>query len=275
MESFPLYNNLVCSTSSQPLIFRSLRKTHLQTAIHPPIAQHISQPNVSGNSKQIRNWSFPVNQRFQPRTEIQTKTIPFEHNFSLQTTNKSTIKRPPITIPNFNGNPLKYHEWINNFFNLVHNTISIRDKHRITYLQNSVVGKTKAIIQAYLSDPAYYLIALNELMDHFGDPSIVLNALINQLEAWRPNNDYNKQIFVSSASFLKRLVQAFDYLVFKADFQSSRLMKKAKQKIRHNILINWTEHTVTLVFSQHSLNSKSVSWSTGPSIRQNQQRKCS
>ena len=57
-------------------------------------------------------------------------------------------------------------------------------------------------------------------MDHFGDPSIVVNAFINQLEAWRPNNDYNKQSFVSFASFLKRLVQAFEYLGFKADLQS-------------------------------------------------------
>ena len=53
-------------------------------------------------------------------------------------------------------------------------------------------------------------------MDHFGDPSIVVNAFINQLDAWRPNNDYNKQSFVSFASFLKRLVQAFEYLGFKA-----------------------------------------------------------
>ena len=100
------------------LIFRLLRKTHLQTTKQPfipPIAQHISQPNFSVNSNQIPNWSFPGNQHFQPRTEIQTETLPFEHNFNLQTTKKSSIKFPPITIPNFNGYQLKYHEWINIF----------------------------------------------------------------------------------------------------------------------------------------------------------------
>ena len=56
------------------LISRLLRKLpNYQTAIHPPIAQHISQPNVSGNTKQIPNWSFPGNQHFQPLPEIQTK----------------------------------------------------------------------------------------------------------------------------------------------------------------------------------------------------------
>ena len=80
-------------------------------------------------------------------------------------------------------------------------------------------------------------------MDHFGDPSFVVNAFINKLEAWRPINHYNKQIFVSFASFLKRLVQAFESLGFKADLESSTLMKKAKEKFPHNILIKWTEYT--------------------------------
>ena len=87
-------------------------------------------------------------------------------------------------------------------------------------------------------------------MDHFGDHSIVVNAFINQLEAWRPSNDYNKQNFVSFASFLKLLVQAFEYLGFKAELQSSTLMKKAKEKFPHNILIKWTEYTITSIGNQ-------------------------
>ena len=195
--------NLVCCTSSQPLNFPLTPENpfaNYQTAIHPPITQHISQPNVSGNSKQIPNWSFPGNDLFQPRTEIQTETIPFENNFKVQNTN--SIKLPPIKISNFNGNPLKYHEWINNFFNLVHNNTSLTDTHRITYVQKSVVGKAKEKIQAYSCDlPAYYAIDLKELLDHFGDPCIVVNAFINQQEAWRPNNDHNKQSFVSLLLF--------------------------------------------------------------------------
>ena len=72
-------------------------------------------------------------------------------------------------------------------------------------------------------------------MDHFGVPSIVVNAFINQLETWPPNNGYNKQNFVSFVSFLKPLEQAFDYLGFKADLQSTILMKKAKEKIPNYI----------------------------------------
>ena len=66
--------------------------TNYQTATHRPIAQHISEPNVSGNSQQIPNWSIPGNQHFQARTEIQTETNLFDNIFNLQTTNKSSIK---------------------------------------------------------------------------------------------------------------------------------------------------------------------------------------
>ena len=111
--------NLVCCTSSQPLnspLTPENPFTNYQTAILPTITQHIGQPKFSGISKQIPNWSFPGKQLFQPRIEILTETIPFENNFNLQNTNKSSIKLPPITTSNFNGKPLKCHEWINTFF---------------------------------------------------------------------------------------------------------------------------------------------------------------
>ena len=83
--------------------------------------------------------------------------------------NKQAIKLPPLSLPHFNGNPLRYHESINNFFSRVHNNTGITDTHRITYLQNSVSGKANQIIESYSCNPAYYETALNELMNHFGD----------------------------------------------------------------------------------------------------------
>ena len=114
------------------------------------------------------------------------------------------------------------------FFNIVHNNISLTDTQRITYLPNSVVGKAKERIQADSCDPAYYPIALKELMNLFGHPRIVVNAFINRLETWRWSNDHNKQKLISFDSFLKRLEQAFSYLEFKANLHSSTLLKKAK-----------------------------------------------
>ena len=138
--------------------------------------------------------------------------VPSMTNSELQPTSvdlKCSINLPPLELQNFNGNPMHYHEWINNFCAMVHNSISITDTHRITYLQNSVSGKAKDLIHAYSCDPSYYNTTLNEIMSRFGDPSVVVNDFINQLESWKNNSSYNKQSFIAFSSFLKRLVQFF------------------------------------------------------------------
>ena len=141
---------------------------------------------------------------------------------------------------------------------MIHHNTSITDTHQITYLQNSVSGKAKGIlcqenlIHAYSSDPSYYQTALNELMNHFCDRTIVVNAFINQLENWQVNHQ-KKQSFVAFSSFLKRLVQALQYIGFIADLQSTTLLKKAKEKVPHNLILKWTEHCLTEFRSDPSL----------------------
>ena len=119
--------------------------------------------------------------------------------------NKQAIKLPPLSLSHFNGNPLRYHEWINNFFSMVHNNTGITDTHQITYLQNSVSAKVKQIIKSYSCNAAYYETALNELMNHFGDPSVVVSAFIDQLESWHATNSNNKKIICRILKFSKAL----------------------------------------------------------------------
>ena len=185
---------------SQPLIYQSLL---------PTVNQHISSAYSNPNVTQEKG------------------NVDFKHS----------IKLPPLKLQNFNGDPIHFHEWINNFNTMIHNNPSITDTHRITYLQNSVSGKAKDLIHAYSCDPSYYQTALNELIRHFGDRTIVVNAFINQLENWQMNFQ-NKQSFIAFSSFLKRLVQAFQYLGFTADLQSTTLIKKAKEKTPHHLVLS-------------------------------------
>ena len=85
------------------------------------------------------------------------------------------------------------------------NNAGITDTHRITYLQNSVSGKAKQIIESYSCNSAFYETALNELTNHFGDPSVVVSAFINQLESWHATDSNNEKPFVASSIFFKAL----------------------------------------------------------------------
>ena len=55
----------------------------------------------------------------------------------------SCIKRPPVQIPNFDGDHLAFLDRMNIFKASVHNNRSISQTHRITYRQNAVSGKAK------------------------------------------------------------------------------------------------------------------------------------
>ena len=93
------------------------------------------------------------------------------------------------------------------------------------------IRKAKELIHAYSCDPSYYQTALNELINHVGDRTIVVNAFINQFQNWQVNYQ-NKQNFFAFLYFLKILVQAFLYLGFIADPQSTTLLKKPKKRFQ-------------------------------------------
>ena len=127
---------------------------------------------------------------------------------------------------------------------MVHNNTAITDTQRIAYLQSFVSGKAKDLIHAYSCDPSYYQTALSELIRHFDDHTIIVNAFIKELEH-RQMNYQNKQNFLALSSVLKRIVQAFQYLGFTADHQSTTLVKKAKEKTPHQFVLKRTEHCLT------------------------------
>ena len=154
------------------------------------------------------------------------------------------IKLPPIQTPKFDGDPLAFHDCIKIFKASVHDNTSISQTHRITYLQNSVSGKAKDLIRGCSCNPAFYNVALAELESRFGSPQHIVTAYIHRLENWAHISSQNPHTLVSFFTFPKQLVQTFINLRFTADLQSSTVLTIAKEKLPHNLLLKWTEHTV-------------------------------
>ena len=102
---------------SQPLIKQSLL---------PTVNQHISSVHSNSSVTQEKG------------------NVDFKHLIRLQS----------LKLQNFDGNPIHFHEWINNFNTIIHNNNCITDTHCIAYLQNSVSGKAKD----FMHIPAIHLI---------------------------------------------------------------------------------------------------------------------
>ena len=188
-----------------------------------------------------------------PATQLEPTNTALTHNRpSLQPHHTSTadtnnspacIKLPPIQIPKFNGDPIAYHDWINIFKATVHTNHSITQTHRITYLQNSVIGRAKDLIRGYSCNPVFYDVALAELHSHFGSPQNVVNAYIKRLESWSRVTSKDPHTLVSFTTFLKQMGQFFTDLHYTADLQSFTVLSIAKAKLPHNLLTKWTEYT--------------------------------
>ena len=115
-----------------PFTSRLLRKIHL----------HITkQPSFLRLLNNLANQTF-IKTRISFRVGPVTEANSFIHALKYK-------QKDSHLNTNFNGNPLKYNEWVKILFKLVHNNISLTDTHRITYLQNSFGGDAKEKIQLY------------------------------------------------------------------------------------------------------------------------------
>ena len=180
-----------------------------------------------------------INQPIQ-RSFISTHAVPVvstQHSFT------ACIKPPPVQTPKFDVDPLAFHDWVNLFKATVHDIRSISQTHRITYLQNSVSGKAKDLIQGYSCNPAFYNVALAELESRFGSPQHVVTAYIRRLESWQKISSRNHTL-VSFSPYPKQLIQTYHNLHFTADLHFSTVLTLAKEKLPHHLLLKWTEYKV-------------------------------
>ena len=56
---------------------------------------------------------------------------------------QNTLSLPKISIDNFTGDPLKWHQWFSFFKATIHNNSGLSDAQKMTYLQNSVTYKAR------------------------------------------------------------------------------------------------------------------------------------
>ena len=156
---------------------------------------------------------------------------------------QNTLSLPKISIDNFTGDPLKWHQWFSFFKATINNNSGLSDAQKMTYLQNCVTHKARDSISGYSYNGYYYHEAIAELTRKFGKPQHIVAAYLDQLEKWpKPRLD-EPNSFVSFSSFLRRLVQTFRLHNFEADLKSSAVLRMAREKLNPNTIIRWNQHT--------------------------------
>ena len=88
---------------------------------------------------------------------------------------------PPQTLEKFDGDPLRWPNWIALFKALVHDRRELSNAERMTYLQSSLTGQAEHAISGFLCDGSLYGEALRELQCQFGSPATVIQASLRRV----------------------------------------------------------------------------------------------
>ncbi|XP_075248311.1 uncharacterized protein LOC142341279 [Convolutriloba macropyga] len=166
---------------------------------------------------------------------------------------QNTISLPKLSIDNFTGDLLKWHQWFSFFKATVHNNSGLSIAQKMTYLQNSVTHEARDSISGYSYNGDYYHETIAELTRKFGKPQHIVDGYLDQLEKWpKPRLD-EQNTFLSFSFFLRSPLQLFRLHNFEADLKTSAVLRMAREKLNAAMIIRWNQHTRSQALPQPNL----------------------
>ena len=88
---------------------------------------------------------------------------------------------PPVDLIRFDGNPIYWPEFIDNFYHRVHKKSSFNDSLRMIHLINSLDGEAKKLVKSVGTNGYFYATALKVLKKDFGNPLVVSHLKLKKL----------------------------------------------------------------------------------------------
>ena len=88
---------------------------------------------------------------------------------------------PSIQLPSFDGDPLSYTDFIDQFKIHIHDKVHLKDVTRMIQLHMLLKGEADRAISSLGSKGIMYATALKCLKEQFGQPSVIARAVVNKL----------------------------------------------------------------------------------------------
>ena len=82
---------------------------------------------------------------------------------------------PPVDLLRFDGNPVHWPKFIDNFYHRIHKKLLFNDSLHMDHLMNSLDGEAKRSLEAVKTNCYFYARALKVLKRDFGNPLVVLH----------------------------------------------------------------------------------------------------
>ena len=210
------------------------------TNVVPGLATPVFQPTYPYVGPTPLSWSGP---------QVSAPAPPIPDNASLireladAITSKRNDPLPEWKLAEFNGDPLKWHEWYGQFKSAI-DSQPLTDDVKLTYLKTLVTGKAKIAIAEFAYCGLMYKDALRTLERKFGQPQAVVSAHLDKLSSFPPLKMHNSDNIINYSAAISSLVGVFKSLSYDADLKSASLLNQAVQKLPPNMKESWSLFTV-------------------------------
>lgn len=191
-----------------------------------------------------RNVFQAANQ--QPCNERLVKPI-VSNDMYFQKNIIDAITIPHVELMKFDGEPIKYWQFIRGFDSTVHNT-SLDDGAKLTRLLYYCVGKANAVILpcAVMPTEQGYVKARALLLERFGDNHIILNAWLQRIFSFKAADLKNRFKLLDFSDELKGCVSALDAMGYKAEINSQHILVQIIDKLPMHFKFKWLNKVRTI-----------------------------
>ena len=153
---------------------------------------------------------------------------------------------PRVQIPNFDGSPTLWVEFVTKFRDLIHNQAYLTDTQKTTYLMQHLRGEAKRSVQGYANDTRGYFLSLKRMKFLFGQKAKIAEATLMKVTQGKviqwDDKDGLLEFFYSIGGCLITLRQ----LNYASDLYSSDTLRQAVRRLPGNLHMRWAEHSLMI-----------------------------
>jgi len=110
--------------------------------------------------------------------------------FLTQNSNGIAVKLPDLPLATFDGNPIRYQEFLDDFSGAVGGRNDLNDKQKLDYLKRSLRGEAQKLVEGINSEAKNYKICLDLLEANYGNKETIkthLHAALRRLPRSSPH----------------------------------------------------------------------------------------
>ena len=150
---------------------------------------------------------------------------------------------PNITIPQFNGNALKWVEFVTHFKEMVHEQPCLSVAQRMAYLIQYTEGEAKRAISGFSNNWEGYCTALKRLKLMFGNKVRVAQAYLNKLLKGKAAKDDDIGAITDLYYNISDCLSNLQRLNYSSDLRSMEVLYQVLKLLPPKLLGRWREYS--------------------------------